>query len=105
MAEGEFFVWSEVPASDSAGVQRREIRGTGASLKQITIAAGTRADRHSHDFEQFLLILQGRLTLTTAVGETELRPGMVAHFDPQAWHAAVFIEDTVLVEVNLQPAA
>lgn len=105
MAKTEFFVWNEVPASDSAGVQRREIRGTGASLKQIAIPAGTCADRHSHDFEQFLLVLQGRLTLTTEAGEADLRPGMVVRFDPQAWHSAVFVEDTVLVEVNLQPAA
>lgn len=101
MPKTEIITWKAIPADESAAVQRREIRGSGALLKQLVIKAGTAADRHSHDFEQFLLVVEGLFNLTTEEGVTELRPGMVVRFDPDAWHSAVFLEDTVLVEVNL----
>lgn len=63
------------------------------------VKAGTVASRHSH--EQFLLVLEGLARLETESGTVELRPGMVVRFDPEAWHAAEFIQDTVLFEVNI----
>jgi quercetin dioxygenase-like cupin family protein len=33
---------------------------------------------------------------------TRLTPGVVVHFAPEAWHEAVFEEETVLVEVNFR---
>jgi quercetin dioxygenase-like cupin family protein len=42
--------------------------------------------------------------LTTADGEIALKPGVVVHFAPDAWHSAVFETDTVLVEVNFRAA-
>jgi quercetin dioxygenase-like cupin family protein len=51
------------------------------------------------------MVLEGNGVLTTAGGETVLKPGVVVHFAPDAWHSAVFHEDTVLVEVNFRKVA
>ncbi|MGF7175750.1 cupin domain-containing protein [Azospirillum doebereinerae] len=102
MPRTELFIWHDLPAAEANGAQRREIVGAGASLKQVVIKAGTVSPRHSHDHEQFLLVLEGLARLTTESGTVELRPGMVVCFDPEAWHAAEFVRDTVLVEVNLR---
>ncbi|MCW2240118.1 cupin domain-containing protein [Azospirillum canadense] len=101
MPRTDVITWNDLPATGGNGAERREIPGAGASLKQIVIKAGTVAARHSHDHEQFLLVLDGLARLETEEGTVELRPGMVVRFDPQAWHAAEFLRDTVLVEVNL----
>jgi quercetin dioxygenase-like cupin family protein len=69
-------------------------------LKRVVVKAGTVADRHAHDFEQFFMVLEGTGVLTCAEGEIALKPGVVIHFEPDAWHSAVFKTETVLVEVN-----
>ncbi|WP_207458887.1 cupin domain-containing protein [Azospirillum sp. SYSU D00513] len=104
MPKTDAFTWDELPAAGGNGAERREIRGTGASLRRIRTKAGAVAARHSHDHEQFLLVLEGRARLDCESGPVELRPGMVVRFDPDAWHAAEFLADTVLVEVNLARA-
>ncbi|WP_431856456.1 cupin domain-containing protein [Azospirillum sp.] len=104
MTTATVYTWDAVPAESGNGAARREIAGAGASLKMITVAAGTVAARHSHTHEQFLQVLSGTGKLDCALGTVELRPGMVLHFAPDAWHSAVFETDTVLVEVNLNPA-
>lgn len=103
MSGTEVYRWDELPADTGSAAVRREIPGAGASLKQIEIPAGTRADRHSHSHEQFVVVLEGSGTLESEAGSVELRPGTVIHFAPNAWHSAVFATRTVLVEVNLAP--
>ncbi|MBY6265417.1 cupin domain-containing protein [Azospirillum sp. 412522] len=96
--------WSDLPAQTDGGVERRSFPGTGASLKHIVIKAGTAAPRHDHPQEQFVIVVEGRALLNCEAGPVDLRPGMVIRFDPGAWHSADFVEDTVLIEVNLNPA-
>ena len=104
MPRTDVLAWDDVPAAVTDGIDRREVPGTGAAVRRIMIPAGTTAPRHSHDHEQFLLVLEGRALLQVAEGPVELRPGTIVRFDPDAWHAAEFLTDTVLVEVNLRPA-
>ena len=104
-AGAEHFLWSEVPRVGDDKADRRVISGVAGDLKRVAIKAGTVADRHSHDFEQFFMVLEGTGILTCAGGNIALRPGVVVHFAPQAWHGAVFETDTVLVEVNFRQAA
>ena len=46
-------------------------------------------------------VLSGSGTLETAQGRAAFGPGSVFHFPAQAWHAAEFTTETVLVEINL----
>jgi len=98
----DYFRWSEIAGQQDGGVKRSVIAGKGAEIKRIEIAAGTRAARHSHAHEQFLLVESGRAQLTTAEGTRTLEPGVVVRFAPDAWHEALFEQDTVLLEVNLR---
>jgi len=98
------FLWDEVTPVGDGKADRRVIAGSGGDLKRVMVKAGTVAGRHAHDFEQFFLVQEGTGVLTCADGEIALKPGVVVHFEPDAWHSAVFDTDTVLVEVNFRPA-
>ncbi len=103
MAETAHFHWDEVAPYGDATADRRGIAGAAGDVKRVRVPAGTVAGRHAHEFEQFFMVLEGTGMLRCADGEIALRPGMVVHFAPNAWHSAVFQTDTVLVEVNFRP--
>lgn len=83
------------------GVAKRAIPGVGASLVRIVVPAGTSAPRHSHAHEQFVQVLSGSGVLETEQGRAAFGPGSVFHVPADAWHAAEFETETVLVEANL----
>ncbi len=94
--------WDEVEPYGDAKVDRRLIAGRAGDFKRVQVKAGYFAARHEHAFEQFFMVAQGEGVLWTADGEVVLRPGVVIHFDPRAWHEARFDTDTVLYEVNFR---
>jgi quercetin dioxygenase-like cupin family protein len=104
MAGTSVFAWDEVATQGDAKADRRVIAGKAGDLKRVEVPAGTMADRHAHDFEQFFMVLEGTGVLTCAEGEIKLKPGVVIHFEPAAWHSAMFETRTVLVEVNFAKA-
>jgi quercetin dioxygenase-like cupin family protein len=83
------------------GVEPVELSGQGASLRQVHIAAGHVAARHSHGHEQFLRVISGAGRLDCEAGAVALEPGVTLHLPAGAWHSASFTADTVLLEVNL----
>lgn len=101
----KMFTWDEVERVGDDKADRRVIAGVAGDLKRVAIKAGYVAGRHAHDFEQFFMVLEGVGVLTTAEGDVALKPGVVVHFAPDAWHEAVFHSDTVLVEVNFKSVA
>lgn len=96
--------WNEIAEQTvSPSVSKRCLGGTGGSLVRVAIKEGTKADRHSHPFEQFVQVLTGGGTLETAEGRKPFSSGSLFHFAADAWHEASFDEDTILVESNLGP--
>lgn len=94
--------WTEIPEIVApSGVTRRVLAGEGASLVMLRVPAGTRAEPHSHPHEQFVQVLSGSGELETEQGARAFGPGSVFHFPAEAWHAARFDADTVLIETNL----
>lgn len=91
---------TEIVAGPS--VSKRIIEGSGASMVKLVIKAGSRADRHSHAFEQFVQVMSGGGLLETEDGTKRFAAGSLFHFKPDTWHAAHFDEDTILVETNLR---
>lgn len=81
------------------------LEGAGATMRPVSIKAGRVAARHHHDFEQFLFVASGGGTLECEAGPIRLQPGTALHLPPGAWHSAVFDADTLLIELNLNPAA
>ncbi|MCR6630902.1 MAG: cupin domain-containing protein [Magnetospirillum sp.] len=94
--------WDDLPAEETNAVRRTLFPGEGADLKRVAVPAGTTAPRHHHEHEEFILVLEGRVILTTADGTFPLTPGSVVRLRAHAWHEAVFEADSVLVEVNLK---
>lgn len=93
--------WTDVPALPDTPSKRR-IAGRHADLVRIEIAAGTKANRHSHSHEQFVQVISGHGILETDEGRQIFSAGSVFHFPAETWHAAEFDEDTILVEVNIE---
>jgi quercetin dioxygenase-like cupin family protein len=106
MANAVIYNWDDIQPENGNGVSRRLIPGDGASLKMMSIQAGTTAGRHSHAHEQFVHVMEGSGYLECEIGTIPFKPGTVIHLAPDVWHSAVFQTDTVLVEVevNLSPA-
>jgi quercetin dioxygenase-like cupin family protein len=101
--EKHCIAWSEVPEEVSAsGVGKRTLAGRGATLVMVRVPAGTQAPRHSHAHEQFVQVLSGSGVLETDRGTHAFAAGSVFHFPRDAWHAARFDGETVLIETNLQ---
>lgn len=94
--------WASRAESVGAGqVAKRTIPGAGASLVRVVVPAGLSAPRHSHAHEQFVQVISGSGTLETEQGRKPFSAGSVFHFPPEAWHAATFETETVLIETNL----
>lgn len=81
------------------------LAGAGATMRAVPVPAGHVAARHHHGFEQFLYVASGSAMLECEAGRIPLLPGTALHLPAGAWHSAVFDADTVLIEVNLNPAA
>ena len=94
--------WEDLPEQVSpSGVGKRTLAGNSISLVMVRVPAGTNAPKHSHPHEQFVQVLSGSGTLETEQGSHPFGPGSVFHFPADAWHAAVFDSETVLIETNL----
>ncbi len=52
---------------------------------------GTKYGRHKHPFEDFIVIVSGRMKLTTDTGEWMLKPGDRLDLPPNTVHAAAMI--------------
>ena len=81
--------------------QTADLPGTRATLRQVAVKAGHKAERHHHDHEQFLYVAHGHGTLQHEGGSILLEPGTALHLPPGTWHSAEFTADTVLIETNL----
>ena len=88
-----------------AGPPRSELPGAGGVMRHVNVKAGHIAQKHHHDFEQFLYVVSGGGRLECEQGAIPLTPGTALRLEPGAWHSAEFMADTVLVEVNLEAPA
>jgi len=102
MAETRQFHWDGVAPYGDDKADRRLIAGRAGDFKRVQVQAGYLASRHEHAFEQFFMVAEGEGVLVCVEGEVALRPGVVIHFDPGAWHEARFDTDSVIYEVNFR---
>ena len=100
--DGRCVSWDESPEEVSpSGIAKRVIQGEQMSLVMVCVPGGLRSDRHSHPHEQFVHVVSGSGVLETAQGQKAFAAGTVFHFPADAWHAARFDSDAVLIETNL----
>ena len=99
--------WDDVSEDQPMpGICRRIIRGEKAMIARVTLAAGTIVPTHSHENEQFAILLSGRMlfTLGEEEEEVELFPGQVLHLPSNLKHSAIAAEDSVVLDVFSPPS-
>jgi uncharacterized cupin superfamily protein len=84
--------------------ERFGLQNFGVNLTRLAPGAAS-ALRHAHSLQdEFVYVLEGRPTLRTDAGETELAPGMCAGFRAGSGDAHQFVnrsaEDVLLLEVG-----
>ena len=99
--------WDDVSEDQPMpGICRRVIRGQKAMLSRVILVAGTIVPTHSHENEQFAILLSGRMlfTLGEEEEEVELFPGQVLHLPSNLKHSAIAAEDSVVLDVFSPPS-
>ena len=99
--------WEKLPEDyPMEGICRKRIMGEKAMLSRVQLMAGTIVPVHSHENEQFGLLLSGRMlfTLGDEGEEVELLAGEVIHLPSNLKHGAIAAEDSVILDVFSPPS-
>jgi quercetin dioxygenase-like cupin family protein len=83
-------------------LERRFLTGEHVTLAQVFLAKGCVVPSHSHENEQFTLVLRGRMRLRLGADGAEsvdVAAGEVLILPPHVAHDAEAIEDSVVVDV------
>jgi quercetin dioxygenase-like cupin family protein len=104
--------WNELPADAPMPLlSRRRIIGEQAMLSQVTLQKGCAVPAHSHANEQFCCVLSGRLRFglgkqgTAEYREVDIAAGAVLHLPAHLPHAALALEETVVLDIFSPPSA
>lgn len=91
--------------SDGRSMVEHGIKGQGHVIIYSVAPAGLALPRHTHPTENVTVIVKGQTVVTTDEGERHCGPGdwYVSH--PGQWHSLRWPEDTVQIELQLDPNA
>lgn len=107
MPDVTFHRWIEIPREEVTPLLgRRLLTGDRLMLAHVHLAKGCVVPRHQHEHEQITYVLSGALHFRLGEDEAEeqiVRAEEVIHFPSHAWHAAVALEDTVVLDVFSPP--
>ena len=100
------FPWKDVPSEQMNSLLSRQIiNGERSMLARVQLAKGCVVPKHSHDNEQFTLILAGalRFKIGDEGREVVVRSGEVLHIPSGVPHEAEALEDTDDLDVFTPP--
>lgn len=104
--------WDECPVDCPMPLlERRRIIGEKAMISHITLRRGCDVPTHRHENEQFSAVLSGCLRFTLGEAgaperrEIEVHAGQVIHLPSNVPHAALAVEDTVVLDIFSPPSA
>jgi quercetin dioxygenase-like cupin family protein len=83
------------------GVSRRVFTGDGATLAWTTLEPGHTPRPHSHDHEQIVYIVSGRVRFTVGDESAEMGPGDVLLVPPNVEHFAETLGDEPAVDLSI----
>lgn len=103
--------WSDLAAdAPMALLERRRVIGDKVMISHIVLKKGCDVPVHSHENEQFSIVLSGRLRFDlTPPGasprrEATVGPGEVIHLPGHAPHGAFALEDTTVLDIFAPPS-
>lgn len=104
--------WIELTAdTPMPTITRRRIIGDKAMISHVLLAKGTHVPTHSHENEQFGVVLSGRIRFglgaegTPDRHEATLGPGEVIHLPSNYPHSADALEETLVLDIFSPPSA
>ena len=80
-------------------ITRQMLNGQHTTVARIVLRQGAVVPRHSHESEQFSLILSGALKFFFDEGERIVRAGEMVFIPSNVPHAAEALEDTVDLDI------
>lgn len=111
MAAAIQYRWTELQQDTPMPLlSRRRIMGEKMMISEITLHKGCEVAWHSHENEQFSVVLTGWLQFTTgtAAGEKvlhDVRSGEVLHLPSNVPHSVVAMEETLVLDLFSPPSA
>lgn len=92
--------WIEI----APGIRRKTV-ATGKTMYQMRaeLSKGSRLPEHAHPQEQIAHVISGRMKMTVAGTEHDLRAGDVIYLGSNVPHGAETIEDTVVIDTFSPP--
>ena len=114
MPDAAVYNWPDRPADQPMPkIERRRIIGSQAMISHVVLEPGCDVPSHTHENEQFAIVLSGRARFTIGqpdtpdahvvevVGSPE---GTVLHLPPNVPHACLAIERCVILDVFSPPS-
>jgi quercetin dioxygenase-like cupin family protein len=96
--------WSQMEAEElNPLITRRMLNSKAATVARLLLKRGALVPRHTHENEQFTLIMGGALKFTLDDGEVVVRAGEVLFIPSGVAHAAEALEDTDDLDIFTPP--
>ena len=96
----QYTSWDKIETEKlSKTISRQMLSGENTTVARIFLARGAQVPRHSHESEQFSLILSGALKFIFDDAEAVVRAGEIVYIPSNKPHAAEALEDTVDLDV------
>lgn len=107
MATAAFHRWNEIPLEEvTPQLHRRLLSGERLMLAHVRLAKGCVIPGHRHEHEQVTYVLAGALQFRLGEDESTervVRADELIHFPSNVPHAAVALEETVVLDVFSPP--
>lgn len=97
--------WADIPEDKlKPDISRRAIHGENLTISMFILKKGAKVDSHKHINEQMSYVLSGAVKFIMPDGkEHVVSQGMVMHLPPNVEHAALALEDSVVIDVFSPP--
>ncbi|HEX2712237.1 MAG TPA: cupin domain-containing protein [Candidatus Acidoferrales bacterium] len=96
----QYTSWEKIETEKlSKTISRQMLSGENTTVARIFLARGAHVPRHSHESEQFSIILSGALKFIFDDAEAVVRAGEIVYIPSNKPHAAEALEDTVDLDV------
>lgn len=112
MERARRYRWNELSMDSPLPLlERRRVMGGHAMISEVALRKGCDVPAHAHENEQFTCVLRGRLRFVLGEAgaadrsEVDVGAGEVLHLPPNVLHAALALEDTVVLDVFSPPSA
>ncbi len=108
IADAAVYSWATLPVDHPMEMlARRRVIGQQAMISHVTLEKGCFVPSHSHENEQFVCLLEGKMLFRLGSSRRELilSPGEVLHLPSNLAHEADVLERSIVLDVFSPPSA